>query len=55
MRVFFGAFACFFLLLACGCGGEEIKTDPRNANAPKETKRQSTRTPDAQNLTPRGD
>jgi hypothetical protein len=54
MRVFLGAFTFFFLLLACGCGGEEIKTDPRQ-NVVKETKRQSTRSSDAQNMTPRGD
>jgi hypothetical protein len=55
MRVFLGAFTCLFLVFACGCGGEELKTDPRSANQPKETKRQSTRTPDDQNFTPRGD
>ena len=55
MRVFFAAFTCFFLLLACGCGGEENKTDPRNVNADKEAKKPGTRSPESQNVTSRGD
>jgi hypothetical protein len=53
MRVFLGAFACFFLLLACGCT-DEVKTNPKNVSQ-EVIKGHGARTPDNQNVTGRGD
>jgi len=33
MRLFLSCFAAFFLLVACGCGNDQLKTEPDVKNA----------------------
>jgi len=55
MRLFLSCFVAFFLLVACGCGDNGLKTEPDVKNAPKIGSNKPKQGSEIEKLSGRGD